>query len=232
MREYIHFTLNLFKYYRSRLEKVNNSDELIIRHFRTWSQVNHQNQEGLRVALKLLKNQAAIIVETGTSAYGTDSSRLFDAFVSNFGGSFYSVDISAYPSRRLKLQHSPRSFFEVSDSLSYLRSLPKILKQDKIDLVYLDSWDVDWANPTQSALHGFEEYLLVRPYLKKGSILVIDDTPSSLSWIPSDFHEVALDYERINGVLPGKGALIVKELQTNSNVQKIWHDYNCVYLFS
>ena len=232
MKWYIDFFFNLLRYYRSNLERVDDSDQLINRHFRTWSQVNHQNQEGFRRALELLENQSSLIIETGTSAYGTDSSRLFDAYVSNFGGSFYSVDRSAYPSRGLRFQHSPKSSFIVSDSLSFLNSLPVILKQDKINLVYLDSWDVDWKNPNLSAKHGFEEFRLVKPYLKRGSVLIIDDTPNSLKWIPKEYHEIALNYERLYGVLPGKGALILKELESYLNVKKVWHDYNCVFLFS
>lgn len=232
MQKYFKFAFNFLKYWRLKFARVRTSNSLVSKHFKTWSQVDHQNREGLRLALELLENRSAIIVETGTSAYGTDSSRLFDGYVSRFGGRFFSVDISTYPSRRLKLQHSSRTEFFVSDSLTFLGSIQKVLKSEVIDFVYLDSWDVDWENPTQCAIHGLSEFKLVQPYLKKGSVLIIDDTPNSLKWIPSEFHDIAIKYEQKYGVLPGKGALIVKELETNSNVRKIWHDYNCVYFFT
>lgn len=217
---------------RFRALKIRNSDVLVSAHFQFWSDISHQNREGLRLALSYLQNKPSVIIETGTSAYGTDSSRLFDSYVRNFGGNFHSVDISPYPSKRLKFQHSKNSYFYVSDSVSFLENLRSSLGISKIDLVYLDSWDVDWDNPTQCAIHGLAEFKLVQPYLKKGSVLVIDDTPNSLKWIPSEYHDVATKYEQKYGVLPGKGALIVKELKTNMNARKIWHDYNCVYLFT
>lgn len=232
MQKYFQFVINVLKYWRLKFARVKSSNSLVTKHFKAWSQVDHQNREGLRLALELLENGPAIIVETGTSAYGTDSSRLFDGYVSRFGGRFFSVDISKYPSRRLRLQHSSRTEFFVSDSLTFLRSIQEVFKLERIDFVYLDSWDVDWDNPTQCAIHGLAEFKLVQPYLKKGSVLVIDDTPNSLKWIPSEFRDVATKYEQTYGVLPGKGALVVKELKTNMNVRKIWHDYNCVYLFT
>jgi len=232
MQKYFQFLINVFKYWRFKFESIKTSNSLVTKHFNTWSQADHQNREGLRLALELLENRPAIIVETGTSAHGTDSSRLFDGYVSRFGGRFFSVDINNYPSRRLKLQHSSRTEFFVSDSLSFLSSIHEVLKLERIDFVYLDSWDVDWENPTQSAIHGLAEFKLVQPYLRKGSVLVIDDTPNSLDWIPSEHRDVATKYEQTYGVLPGKGALIVKELKTNMSVRKIWHDYNCVYLFT
>jgi hypothetical protein len=96
-------------------------------------------------------------------------------------------------------------------------------------LVYLDSWDVDWSNPNESAIHGYNEYLRIKDRLKSGSVLVIDDTPRTIDWIPPEFFEVAQEFLKVNGVLPGKGALILKELQGSPLVKKIWHEYNLVF---
>lgn len=199
---------------------MNNSDELIDKHFNTWSQPNHQNREGLKVALRLLENRPALIVETGTSAHGTDSSRLFDAYVTQFGGKFYSVDIDPTPRRKLTFQHSRKTHFTVSDSLAFLASFERNNTKTKIDLVYLDSWDVDWHKPNESAVHGYEEYLRIKDSLKPASVLVIDDTPRTLDWISPDCVDVAQEYLRTNGVLPGKGAQILKELENSPKVKK------------
>lgn len=230
MRKYLRITWNILKYLKLRFSKIKNSDQLVERHFNTWSQANHQNREGLRVALELLDNRQALIVETGTSAYGTDSSRLFDAYVTRFGGRFYSVDINPLPRRKLIFQHSRKSQFIVSDSLKFLEDFK--VTEVKIDLVYLDSWDVDWSNPNESAIHGWNEYQRIKDRLKSGSVLVIDDTPRTLDWIPPEFADVAKKYLNLNGVFPGKGALILKELENTPNVKKIWHEYNLVYLFT
>ena len=229
MRRYLQFIWNILKFLRVRLTRVNNSNQLVEQHFSTWSQPNHQCFEGLRIALELLNNKKSLIVETGTSAYGTDSSRLFDSYVTRFGGRFYSVDINPLARRRLTFQHSRNSHFIVSDSLSFLESFQLKSTDSKIDLVYLDSWDVDWSNPDESAIHGYNEYIRIRDCLKSGSIIVIDDTPRTLDWIPPDCVDTAQEYLRVNGVLPGKGALILKELQGNPFVIKVWHEYNLVF---
>ena len=231
MRKYFGFTKNVLKYVRFRALRFSNSNDLVRAHFQFWSDASHQNREGLRLALSYLQNKPSVIIETGTSAYGTDSSRLFDSYVRNFGGSFYSVDISPYPSKRLKFQHSKKSSFYVSDSVSFLENLQISLKISKIGLVYLDSWDVDWADPHPSAVHGFEEFKRILPYLHSGSVLVIDDTPIDLKWIPAKHHQLSLEYQKEFGVLPGKGALVVRELAKTSGARKVWHDYNCVYVF-
>jgi hypothetical protein len=229
MRKYLQFSWNFIKYLQLRLSRVDNSDQLIERHFSSWSETNHQCLEGLRVALELLNNKPSLIVETGTSAYGTDSSRLFDSYITRFGGRFYSVDINPLASRRLAFQHSRNSHFVVSDSLIYLENFQLESTDSKIDLVYLDSWDVDWSNPNESAIHGYNEYLRIKDRLKSGSVLVIDDTPRTIDWIPPEFSDSAQEFLRVNGVLPGKGALILKELQGSPLVKKIWHEYNLVF---
>lgn len=226
--KYLKFYLNFFKFLKLRFSRVDNSNQLIERHFSTWSQTNHQCFEGLRVALELLNNKEALIVETGSSAYGTDSSRLFDAYVTRFGGRFYSVDINPYARRRLRFQHSRNSHFIVSDSVDFLANFQLRSKDVKVDLVYLDSWDVDWFHPDESAIHGYNEYLSIQGQLKPGSVIVIDDTPRTLDWIPPECVDIAQEYLRINGVLPGKGALILKKLEDSPLATKIWHEYNLV----
>ena len=223
------FTWNILKFLKLRFSKVDDSNQLTERHFSTWSQTDHQCLEGLRVALELLDNKKALIVETGTSAYGTDSSRLFDSYITRFGGRFYSVDINPRARRRLTFQHSRNSHFIVSDSLNFLENFRLRSTDIKVDLVYLDSWDVDWFNPNESAIHGYNEYLRIKNNLKSGSVIVIDDTPRTLDWIPPECFDIAQEYLRENGVLPGKGALILKELQGSPLVKKIWHEYNLVF---
>lgn len=223
---------NFFKYVKLRNSRCYNSDQLVDIHFRAWSQTDHQNREGLRLALEALDNKQAIIIETGTSAHGTDSSRLFDSYVTRFGGTFFSVDINPRPRIMLTFQHSRKSKFIVSDSLKFLDEFRKNSTVEKVDLVYLDSWDVDWSNPIDSAIHGYREYQKIKGLLKPGSILVIDDTPRTLHWIPIEFHKVAQEYKNSNGMYPGKGALIFKELEDNLIAKKIWHEYNLVYKFN
>jgi predicted O-methyltransferase YrrM len=211
----------------SKLKKFNGVEELVTYHFHRWSKSDHQNAQGLRLAINSLSRTDATIVETGTSAYGTDSSRLFDLYVRNFSGKFYSVDINTYPSKRLRFAKSKRSQFFVMDSVEFLLNFEELTGKKFVDLVYLDSWDVDWSNPLPSARHGEKELSALIPYLRPGTILVVDDTPKTMSWIPSSNQSVAIDFMNQFGVLPGKGAFFRTALR-DFDFQILYHDYNLV----
>lgn len=211
----------------SKHRKFNGLEDLITYHFERWSRVDHQNLPGLSIALSSLSKANPVILETGTSAYGTDSSRLFDMYVRNFGGEFYSVDINSYPSKRLKFAKSKYTKFFVMDSVKFLSNLEAITGKKSVDLVYLDSWDVDWSNPLPSARHGERELCALTPYLLPGTIVIVDDTPKTIDWIPILDQPIAKDFVDQFGVLPGKGAFLKVALQ-NMEYQVLHHDYNLV----
>lgn len=56
------------------------------------------------MALEHLIGRPSVIVEIGSSAWGTNSSLLFDSYVNSFGGIFQSVDLRVQP--MLSLQKS------------------------------------------------------------------------------------------------------------------------------
>lgn len=232
MREKIQVLRNILKYQKYKNTSFDSVDKLVGHHFSIWSNSAHQNAENLRIALNLLGGSPAIIVETGTSAYGTDSSRLFDSYVKNYGGKFYSIDIRRQARSNLIYQHTRQSKFVVGDSVEMLNDLSENNKFSHVDLVYLDSWDVDWFQPELSAEHGLREFLAIERKIKPGSVLVVDDTPKSPSWIPREAQSISNAFKETHGVLPGKGALIIKLLRTRKNCQIIAHDYNVVVQFT
>lgn len=205
--------------------------DLLEAHFATWSDLNHVNFKGFAEVLSLMSERTQLIVETGTSAWGTDSTRLWDAYVRHFGGEFWSVDIAASPQKRLKRQMSERTHLVVDDSVHFLTNFANERPELTVDLCYLDSWDLDWSDPEPSASHGLAEWHAIRPLMRKGSILMVDDSPVSLDWVPSEHKEKALRYRESRGYLPGKGALIHQELSADERVRVVWHGYNCVYVF-
>lgn len=185
----------------------------------------------MHAALNTTKLENPVLVETGTSAYGTDSSRLFDSFVSHFGGTFYSVHLNPLPSMRLIFQHSRQTHFYVGDSVKFLKDV-LVNKTKKVDLFYLDSFDVDWQNPLPAAQHGLAEFNALKKYIRKGTVIVVDDTPATIDYIPKHFHKYTFKFLEELGVLPGKGALILTEFQKMKNVQVLLHEYNLVVLFT
>ena len=116
----------------------------------------------------------------------------------------------------------------VSDSITFLNNG---LPDEQIDVSFLDGWDVDWFNPLESATHGLNEFHTISPKLNKGSILFVDDTPTSQDWLPDKFQESTQKFENEYGVFPGKRSLILKELIENPNIEFLYHEYSVVIRF-
>lgn len=202
-------------------------DELVGGHFETWAESLHPNRKGFEAVLREDFGQPLRIVETGTSAWGTDSTRLWDSYVSRFGGEFWSVDISSLPSRRLNSQVGNRTHLVVQDSVEFLEGFAAFGSGALINLCYLDSWDLDWNDPHPAAIHGLAEWNALLPMLGAGSKVLIDDTPTDISWVPENYRDQALEYEAEFGTLPGKGALILREIEEKSlPVKYLWRGYN------
>ena len=218
------------KLLKSKLLLLRNADtveELCAIHFSMWSDPNHINKDGLTLGLTKVTKDHPFIFETGTSAYGTDSTRLFDRFATKFSGEFHTVDINPRSSRSLKFQHGPRTNFHTSDSVDFIKNHLGNLT-DRVDLCYLDSWDVDWLDPLPSAQHGLSEFLQVKKYLVKDSILIIDDTPVSLDHIPNEYHKRSIEFLQKHQVLPGKGSLALKLIKGDNLGEVLHHRYNVV----
>lgn len=212
--------------------KLRNSkslNEVIDCHFKNWSESEHRTRSGLEIALNS-STTLRLILETGTSAWGCDSSRLFDSVVKLTGGTFYSIDIRPEASQWLKHQTSGDTYFFIDDSINFLRNtLPRVLQGKKIDLIHLDSYDLDILNPEPSERHHLEEFLYALTYLQIGSIVVIDDTPATLNEYKDNLRTSALNYQRKTGRLPGKGSMILEMIKNNPSYQVIWHSENLVF---
>ena len=82
-------------------ENCESIEEVLTTHFTKYTEEKHPCRDTLSLALELLDEKPARILETGSSAWGANSSMLFDLYVSNFGGSFNSVDIRIEPAINL-----------------------------------------------------------------------------------------------------------------------------------
>lgn len=207
-------------------------EELVASHFEAYSDVDHPCLSTLSMALRLLNGSPANILETGSSAWGTNSSLLFDGYVNSFGGSFETVDIRLQPCMTLKKLCTSHTKLNCDDSVAFLKR--KASGKDKYDLVYLDSWDVNWANPVPSAMHGLNEFLAISSCLKEGSLLLVDDTPENPSIMdrvqPSAIKEF-LDFKKRHGFYPGKGSLIKELLLSIGRGKQLAHEYQLLWQF-
>lgn len=143
--------------------------------------------------LERLSHQPAFIVETGCIRMPDDwgagqSTLIFDAWSGRNGGRFLSVDIDPRNcdfARRHVV--SSMTNIENSDSLVVLQRLATEAKQS-IDLLYLDSYDVDWNDPSPSGLHHLKELCAVRSALRPGALVVVDDHRNEQGQIGKSLH--------------------------------------------
>jgi hypothetical protein len=213
-------------------ERFDSLQHLIDDHFYKYSDLNHPCRRTLTIALERLGGKPAVIIETGSSAWGTKSSLLFDSYVNSFGGFFRSVDLRAEPMFTMRSLCTDKSEFSCDDSVSFLK---KVASHDTpVNLVYLDSWDVNWTDPLASALHGFHEFLAVLPLLRDGALLLVDDTPLNSDVMLSVQPKYVEEFDRftkVYGFTPGKGTLIKNFLAKNSVGKEIKHDYQLLWEF-
>jgi hypothetical protein len=117
------------------------------------------------------------IIETGCTRKITDfddgmSSILFDRFINYYDGKLTTIDISKENCELCKKHVSHKTTIINMDSVKYLWNYYDI---NNIDLIYLDSYDLDWNKPHKSSLHHLKELCAIIPKLKKGCVIMIDD---------------------------------------------------------
>lgn len=175
--------------------------------------------ESFRLIFSLLEDKKKddyLIVETGcmrefeNMEFDGMSTYLFDDFVRHKGGRVISIDISPENIKEAARYVSERVTFYRYDSVLALYHLWRQTPLPDPDFLYLDSFDLDPADPLPSALHHLKELAAVMPRLKPGTILCVDDN-------------LVLDGKPI-----GKGKL-VKEFLRDIGITPIYDGYQIVW---
>ena len=184
---------------------------------------------------KLNGRKDLTIVETGTSANAVDSTTLWDSWIRKFGGKLTTIDID--PSRKLigQSRWSSQTQAVVSDSANYLKNWKIHHPNQTIDVVYLDSWDVDWHNPTPCQKHGLAEFEAIIPCLSNHAWILIDDTPKDPSWLPDRgaiYQYVSNNVHTFGDPIPGKGALVLKMIEGDLRFRVVLHQYQLLIEYS
>lgn len=174
-----------------------------------------KRRESFSLMIDSLKNKNnPLIIETGCSRIVNNfagdgmSTVIFDAFIKEYGGLFYSVDINENNVNTAKNLTTCANIF-CSDSVQFLHSLNLDLKQNnkKIDLLYLDSFDFDMNNPHPSSMHHIMELLAIWQSCDVGTIIAVDD-----------------NFE--NGLGKGK---YVRQFMSNIGIEPIYNGYQIVW---
>ena len=175
---------------------------------------------GFDIAFRLLLNQRQqdfSIIETGTLRNpgqwkDGQSAWLFTEFVMHYGGTVRSVDIDPNACKNASTALPVEQFsVACADSVSWLTQQTDL---ESVDLFYLDSWDVDWADDTASAQHHLKEFLTIEPHLKSGAVVVVDDNSR---WCHS--------YKRT-----GKGRAVLEYLESKNHLP-IYDEYQIIWQF-
>ena len=158
-----------------------------------------------------------LIVETGCLrvpgnwAGDGQSTFLFDAFARRKGGLFYSIDINPESIDSARSVCSSFTNLILNDSVSALSAFSKLIGGRKIDLLYLDSFDVDHKNPMPSAIHHAKEFMAARPLIGSGSLICVDDY-------------------NLAGVEGGKG-LVINAYMENIGAEIVYSGYQKVWRY-
>jgi len=165
----------------------------------------------------LEKIESPVIVETGVMrgdhgdmAFGDDgcSTFLFDQFVNIHGGSFTSIDINSINCNYARSKLSHKSKIVCSDSIPFLWNF-----HEKVDMVYLDSYDIELNNPTPSMIHHMKELACLLKNFKRETLIVIDD------------HDAFFTGGKI-----GKGNTI-KEFMSQIGKKPVFENYQIGFIF-
>lgn len=123
------------------------------------------------------------IVETGCARQEDNfdgdgmSTLIFDGYVAQNGGKFWSVDINPLNTGFARSQTTHANII-TSDSVKFLNEHTKYWVDEgkPIHLLYLDSFDFDMKDPHPSSMHHLMELTAVMPALKSGyTMIVVDD---------------------------------------------------------
>jgi predicted O-methyltransferase YrrM len=167
------------------------------------------------------------IVETGTSSNGTASTHMFDRFVTEFGGTVDTIDLDPATVERAKQTVGINTRCHMGNSL---KILPTLQSEKPIDLLYLDSYDIEWLNPYPSALHHLKEFAAIESQLTIGSLVLIDDTPNDVQWFDCKPHSEMVQFIRqYNLPVMGKGTLIERYLLKLGAYEKLLHQYQILW---
>jgi len=185
--------------------------------------------------------KSPIILESGIASRGTQSTYLFNEVVRKYGGRFWSVDNDPELVETHRGNMCPGTELVCDDSVAFFKGWAKAsadtkasgqasAKNPHVDVIYLDSYDLDFYNPEPSGKHGLAEYNALKPVIGKDTLMLIDDTPISPEWLDTrgQTYRDMQHFYTDTGIMPGKGMYVLDEVL---NAEKLIHNYQVLYKF-
>jgi hypothetical protein len=134
------------------------------------------------------------IVETGCVrkadnwAGDGQSTILFDKYAQFHQGTVvYTVNLDEQATSMCRTLVSERVKVHTGDSVAFLKALADAPPNDlaAIDLLYLDSFDLDLEDVFPSAFHHMKELTAIAAMIHPETLVVVDDSPSYFSGVPA-----------------------------------------------
>ena len=153
----------------------------------------------------------------------------FDKYAEFHPGSLvFSVDLDPAATALCRSLVRPEVQIHTGDSVAFLKSLtdhpPPELRY--IDLLYLDSYDVDLHYPLPGAIHSLKELLAIVPLLSSETLVAVDDSPLSVRGIADTIGVIkAIEPPRTGG----KGRLI-GDYASQIGAELYFAGYQCGWL--
>jgi len=143
-----------------------------------------KRRSGFEILYDKVKNtKNPLIVETGCTRQPDNwfgdgqSTQVFNAMCELHEGTLNSVDIDEKAAGFARTLVGPRAHIYCGDSITWLQEAETLFGKigRKIDVLYLDSYDLDKHNWAPSALHHIFELLSIKNALQTGSLVAVDD---------------------------------------------------------
>jgi hypothetical protein len=175
------------------------------------------------------------IVETGCCRQAGNwagdggSTLLFDKYVQCHPGSVvYTVDIDPAATALCRSLVSAHVKVHTGDSVAFLKTLADSPPADlpALDLLYLDSYDVNFDDVFPSAFHHMKELVAIAPLVQAHTLVVVDDSPSAFTGFINAEGQVLLVTPPKTG---GKGKL-VGEYAQHIGAEKVFDGYQCGWI--
>lgn len=214
-------------------------------YFSTISSALLQREISFRKVFEYLDaiNSPVTIVETGCVRNSDPwaltgeghSTILFDKYVQtrDDGSRVFSVDINEQAVVTCRKLVSDKVNVHAGDSVPYLDQLSRQLIQanNNINLLYLDSYDVDYEYWFPSAAHHLKELLAAWRAVNPETLVVVDDCPTTANLVMDNTGNYQFD-RFFKPRVGGKGRLVAEYAeQTNaemvfSHYQHGWKGFN------
>jgi predicted O-methyltransferase YrrM len=157
-------------------------------------------------AIAELLPEGCRIIETGTVRQidnwegDGQSTIVWDTLATNLGGTVITIDINPIGAELVAELELQATTAIVGDSLDVIPTLT-----GHADLLYLDSFDVDFENPLPAAAHHLSELMAALNLLAPGSLVAVDDNQdeqgkgSEVAWFLAEHGavEIVRGYVRV-----------------------------------